>query len=73
MIIIRFLIESCIEVGLVALVAVVMINKERFDYFQDGFTMVLAMVTLGGLGFAPIYLIYVGHRLLKKPHLLTVK
>ena len=32
-VIVRFLIESCIELGLVALISVVMINKESFGYF----------------------------------------
>ena len=72
-IILRFLVESCIEIGLVALVSCVMNKKERFNNFQDGFAMILAIITLFCLGFAPVYLIYVGRRLINKPHLLSAK
>ena len=66
-IVVRFLIESCIEIGLVALIGIVMVEKQRFDYFQDGLSVVLAFIALICLGLAPIYLLKVGKRYIYKP------
>lgn len=68
---VRFLIEGCIELGLVALIALRMVNADRFTYFQDAFSIILAGVTIICLAYAPFYLLYVGRRLLDKPFVLT--
>lgn len=69
--VVRFLFESCIELGLVSLIAIVMTNEDRFSYFQDGITVILAFITLFCLGFTPFYLLYVGKRLIDKPLILS--
>ena len=69
--IVRFLYESCIEVGIVALSALKMISKDQFNYFQDAMCVVLAGITVCGLIFTPIYLNYVGKRLVNTPLYLT--
>ena len=69
--VVRFLIEGCIELGLVALIALRMVNADRFTYFQDAFSIILAGVTIICLVYAPFYLLYVGRRLLDKPFVLT--
>ena len=56
-IIIRFLIEACIEMGLVALIALIKLQSDRFSSFQDGLAIVLAVLALISLIFAPIYLL----------------
>ena len=69
--VVRFLIESCIELGLVALIAIVMVNEDRFNYFQDAFAIILAFVTVICLAIAPFYLFHVGRVLVDRPLVLT--
>ena len=70
-IVVRFLCESCIEVGLVALISARMFEKERFSFFQDGFAMILAFIAVVCLLITPFYLIHVGKKLLFRPAILT--
>jgi len=70
-IIVRFLIEGCIELGLVAMIATRKISYERFEYVQDGTAAVFGIMMLACLGIAPFYLLYVGNKLTKNASELT--
>ena len=51
----RFLLESCIEVGLCSLIAVKMIEKETFLNGWEVFAIISAIMTLLLLLIAPVY------------------
>ena len=55
----RFLMESCVEIGLVSSISVVTVEKDRFNHFQDGLATVLAFIAIVCLGLTPFYLLYV--------------
>ena len=63
----RFLIEACIEMGLVALIAVIKMDEHRFDSFQDGLAIVLAIIALTCLIAAPLYVLYLARQLIYRP------
>ena len=68
--VIRFLIESCIEMGLVALISVKSMEGEQFQYFWDGLAIVLAYLALLCLFFTPFYLLYAAWQLIWRSFIL---
>ena len=59
LIIARFLMESCVEIGLVSTISVVTVERDRFNHFQDGLATVLAFIAIICLSLTPFYLLYV--------------
>lgn len=51
----RFLLEGCIEIGLSAIITVLMLEKENFDDFWEAVSTIFAFVSLLALALAPIY------------------
>jgi len=59
--VLRFLLESCLELSLAGLITVVKLDSSNWANFSDGFSTVLAFVNLVGLVGAPIFLIVQAH------------
>lgn len=53
-IIVRFILESCLEVGLSSIICVLMIEREVFTTFWESFSTVCAILSLIGLCVAPV-------------------
>ena len=51
----RFLLESCLEIGLSALITVLMLDDKNFGNFWEGVSTALAFVSLLVLLIVPIY------------------
>ena len=56
LVVIRFLLEGCIEIGLSAMICVTRMSKDSFLKFSDSFSNVSAILTLAALAFAPFYM-----------------
>ena len=54
--IIRFFLEGCIELGLIAMISIVRLGKENWATWQDSLSTICGMFTLLALFFAPIKL-----------------
>ena len=67
----RFLLEACVEMGLVALIAVIKMDEHRFDSFQDGLAIVLAIIALTCLIAAPLSIVYLARQFIYRPFLMT--
>ena len=63
-IIVRFLIEGCIELGLVALISIVSMSSEHWNSMQDALCQITAILTFVGLCMVPFYLRMAGRRLI---------
>ena len=56
----RFLLESCLEIGLSAMITVLMMTKETsFMSFSDAFSTICAFLSLLALLLAPLYFVRV--------------
>ena len=55
-VIIRFVLEGCIEIGLCSLISIKMIEKETFDDFWEIVCILTAFISLAILVVAPCYL-----------------
>ena len=62
--IIRFLLESCIELGLIAMICVVTMNALNWSTWQESVSSLLAFLTLALLLFAPFKLAHASYKLL---------
>ena len=62
----RFLLESCLEIGLSAIICVLMIDDETFENSWEAFSTVCAFLSLLGLLIAPIYMVKVTKTYLKE-------
>lgn len=51
----RFLLEGCIEIGLSAMITVLLMESENFDYFWEAVSTICAFVSLLALSLAPFY------------------
>lgn len=58
-IIMRFLLESCLEIGLSAMITVLMMSKETFKSFSEAFSTACAFLSLLALLLAPLYFLRV--------------
>jgi len=64
-IIVRFLMESCNEMGLAALITILMSRgQDRWYYFSDGLDIVMAWCALICLSLAPFFVYHYGRRLI---------
>ena len=70
-IVVRFFIEGCIELGLTSLIAIKMMSYDHFKSFSDAFALIMAFVSVVCLIIAPFYLNYVGKKLINEPHRLS--
>ena len=51
----RFLLETCLEMGLAAIICIEMIEEENCDHFWEAFSTTSAFFCLVCLVFAPFY------------------
>ena len=58
-IITRFLLEGCLEMGISAIITIKMMSKENFDYAWEAASTVSAFIVLLALAIAPLYLGYI--------------
>lgn len=61
-IIMRFLLEGCLEMGLSAAISVMMMEKETFEDFWEAICVVSAFITLIVLVLAPLYIKYLAQQ-----------
>ena len=57
-IITRFFLEGCLEMGVSAIITIRMMSNENFEYFWEAASTVLAFIVLLILAIAPLYLVY---------------
>lgn len=65
MVVMRFLLEGCLEIGLSAMISIMMIEKETFKDFWEVCVILTAIVSLFMLITAPIYLTYISRQYLE--------
>ena len=58
-IVMRFLLESCLEIGLSAMITILMMDSGAFSNFSEAFSMICAFLSLLALLFAPLYFMQV--------------
>ena len=54
-VILRFLLETCLELGLSALITVIMYDSENYESFWEATSTSFAFVSLAALVIAPLY------------------
>lgn len=64
MVVMRFLLEGCLEIGLSAMISIMMIEAETFKNFWEICCILTAIVSLFMLIAAPIYLTYISRQYL---------
>ena len=55
MVILRFLLESCLELGLSALITIIMFESKNYDSFWEAVSTSCAIPSLVALAIAPFY------------------
>ena len=65
--ILRFFLEGCIDMGLVAMICTMKTKLENFDSFWGSVAQIMAYICLLCLFCAPIYMGYLTNRFLKDP------
>ena len=65
-VIVRFLIEGCNQLGLVALITISMSDNKRLEFVSDTIDIIFAYICIIFLTLAPFYLLYIGRRLVYK-------
>ena len=70
-VVVRFLMESCNEMGLAALITISVAGSERWSRFSESIDLLLAWVLLICLVAAPFFVYYYGWRLINKPDGMT--
>ena len=61
----RFLLEGCIEIGMSALICIIMMEEESFDHFWEAVSTLCAFVSIILLVLAPIFLLVIIVKYLK--------
>ena len=65
--VVRFLIEGCVKLGLVALITIRTADNTRLENAADTVDIIFAYICIICLCLAPLYMLYVGRRLVYRP------
>ena len=63
---VRFFLEGCVDIGMSALICIIMMTSENFDQIWEAVSTVFAFIALFLLFWAPFYLIWIIKKYLKE-------
>ena len=64
----RFLLEGCLEIGISSIICTLMVERENFDYIWEALSTVSAFLSLLCLVIVPFYFILITRRYLNELH-----
>ena len=62
----RFLLEGCLEIGISAIICTLMVEKENFDYVWEAISTVSAFLSILCLVIVPFYFVFITRRYLNE-------